>query len=516
MNTTVTPVSTHGTLERYFFRTADKLRLEGCAHAVAQEAQNLTLFCQDEPLLDHYLQILLAHLKDNYPQHRVEVYFPTSPENLIQRFNQALANQDLKEASRAGSPSNEAQILVIHDPQVIADHEMQLLGRLIQSLPGANIRLILLLTGESSQAFELGSLKRRMVRWDIEAPTPDQALAALEHSEQSGQLLQLRRFLARICAEDPGTAPALTALRARPTEQGVESILHQSSITANQAQSAPNVKPPSHGKSVLASLSPKKKQVLKASVIGLVALLISTAFTVWVQPKSFGISSSASSSPRLSTSVVSESEEIVEDAPASSKPSNASSGFAANPRPSPMAKFFLPTASRDTLGAPANSNPIMPSAAPARVDEPEKSAQANKQALLNGNASNDRTSLLPVDGGAKKASTKTDRLADPDAAAMWFRALSPQNYTIWYAVLPTQDAAQSLRKSYASLATSVILATNKGLPSKPQYAVVSEPFASAGQAYAALKNASFPPNSWVRTVKDVQQELKPIGTDRSN
>ena len=511
MNTT-TPVLAQTTQERYFFRTADKLRLEGCANAVAQEAQNLTLFCEDEPLLDHYLQILLTHLKDNYPQHRVEIYFPTSPENLIQRFNEALASQKVADALRQADAGGQAQILVIHDPQVIAEHEMQLLGRLIQSLPGANIRLVLLLTSQGSQGFELASLKRRMLRWDIDTPTPEQALSALEFSDQTGQLLHLRRFLARICAGDPNTASALTALRLPPPEQGVESILRRTDSDGdNLVQLGP---PPSgNAKFKLPALTMKKAQLIKMGTLGFGALVLSTALTMWLQPKSFSISKPGPV-PAASQAKASERQEIFEyPLQANTKPNAVSDQGA---RPSPMAKFLIQPDQQSPLGASSKADLSKPAGTAVPLTAPSKVPELSKPDVGQVSSKSSVASAPTGSSRPQKLTNQTERYSDHEAAARWFRTLPGQSFIIWHAIAPTLEAAQNLRNSYAALNTSVILATNKGLASNPQFAIVSEPFESAGQAYAALKNAGYPPNNWVRSVKDVQQDLKPVGTDRRN
>ena len=91
MNIPITPHSPG--LNDLFFRTADRMRLEGCVNAVAHEGLSLALSCTQEALLDHYVQQLLTQLRQSAPEHRIEVYFPANTESLIARFNDALASQ---------------------------------------------------------------------------------------------------------------------------------------------------------------------------------------------------------------------------------------------------------------------------------------------------------------------------------------------------------------------------------------------------------------------------------------
>lgn len=192
----------------FFFRTADRMRIEGCANAVAREGLNLVLSSAHEALLDHYLQMLLERLRRQAPEHRLEVYFPANTESLIARFNEALAQQSVQQASQLSGTAQGAQIWIVHDAHRLPDHEMQLLARLIQNFPGANIRAILLMAGTGTTRESLAALGRKVLRWDIEAPTPEQAEDALERAQAQGQgaaMMQLLRRMGSLprTAEDP-------------------------------------------------------------------------------------------------------------------------------------------------------------------------------------------------------------------------------------------------------------------------------------------------------------------------
>jgi hypothetical protein len=168
-------------LNHYVFRAADRMRIDGCANAVAHEGLSLALYCPFEALLDHYVNLLLARLRQQAPDHRIEVYFPANTDSLLGRFNEVLASQSLNQAVKAPSTVNQAQIWLVHDAHTLPESEIQLLARLIQNFPGANIRAILLMSGNSNaQKSPLSAFGRKMLRWDIEAPTEDQAQAALD------------------------------------------------------------------------------------------------------------------------------------------------------------------------------------------------------------------------------------------------------------------------------------------------------------------------------------------------
>jgi hypothetical protein len=129
---------------------------------------------------------LTERLRRAAPGSQVETYFPASTDALVSRFNEVLAGQTVKEAMTEGMGQMPQRIWVVHDAGALAEHELQLMARLVSNFPGANIRTVLLLGPalRSRKAFE--SLGRRFVRWDIEAPTPEQALAMLNQARIEG------------------------------------------------------------------------------------------------------------------------------------------------------------------------------------------------------------------------------------------------------------------------------------------------------------------------------------------
>lgn len=468
--------------ERYYFRTADKMRLQGCVHAITHEGQSLTLYCEEETLLDHYAQMLLTDLRNTTPQQKVEIYFPTSPDSLVERFNEALSGLSVQEASRATTAVQTGQIWVIHDPTVLADHELQLLGKLLQNLPGSNIRLVLLLAGATTHSFAMASLKRRMLRWDIELPSVEQALNALEFSEYSGQLVHMRRLLAKVCAQDPQAAATAQRLT-----QGIDDQFKPMHIPTLQSGSvlaleqAAESQPEQSAKSLpWKRYIPVRSQGLKiAGIIGL-ALVISTAMMMWTQPEAFGLSTAkpANAKPIASKDAIeiTEWKERPRDL-AKPVPAFIQTPVSPGPQISPQA---LATAPR------GESKSSVPATGATRQSSPAKS----------------------------EASVKT-RINDLQVANQWLRDQPPQNYVIVYASLLTLADAQAMQKKYPSLTNSFIVQTFKDVPKNIRYTISSDTYESAGLAYRDFKSDTQPPGVWVRQVRDVQKELIPLsGEDR--
>jgi hypothetical protein len=292
------PLTDHSnnSLQDFFFRTADRMRVEGCANAIANEGLSLVLYSPHEPLLDHYLALLLERLRRQTPEPRIEVYFPTNTDSLIARFNDALSKQSVKEATRQPAPGDSAQIWIVHDTQQLPDQEIQLMARLIQNFPGANIRAILLMTGTNPQKASLSALGRKVLRWDIEVPTPEQAQLALDQAAQNGQLQAVSQLLKRI-----GSIPTSTV------DVGEEIP----SLGANDRDDKASPKSPSrlsrlmpHGRQTpsnwLARLSPANwpapagiiasvtRVPARLAIAAGLALLLSVGLMAWIQPHAFG------------------------------------------------------------------------------------------------------------------------------------------------------------------------------------------------------------------------------------
>ena len=315
-------------LPSLFFRPADRLRLEGCVAALTQDGRSLALSSQHEAALDHYGKLLTERLRRAVPHSQVETYFPASTDALVARFNEVLAGQTMKEAMTEGMGQVPERIWVVHDAGALAEHELQLLARLVSNFPGANIRTVLLLGPalRSRKAFE--SLGRRFVRWDIEAPTAEQAQAMLNQARIEGcenLVAPLLRHLQPAVLRSPapatepfsfspadpehgtkgaraGQRPALAGLAARLQLPLADLRLRLQALIKWRPQAGATVKaglasvarPRRDGKSARKGLRwPKARWIM--AVAGLAAL--SVAVSAWLHGGRFGVSKPAGAQP---------------------------------------------------------------------------------------------------------------------------------------------------------------------------------------------------------------------------
>ena len=274
----------------FVFRAADRMRIDGCANAIAREGLSISLQCEHEALLDHYLSLLIQRLRQEAPEHSIEVYFPSNTDSLLGRFNEALARQSVEQATRSPGTASRAQIWIVHDAQAMPESEIQLLARLIQNFPGANIRAILLKSGPNATHNNLAAFGRKILRWDIELPSQEQAQAALDIARTEGRLQPVQQLLKRIqrqhWTEDPtenldnSVAPLVQAPETAPVK---------ASLSAKEMLHACHAK----GRQAIAQFCEQLVTRRRSNLIiffwVILALSLSTALMLWLQPEAFGI-----------------------------------------------------------------------------------------------------------------------------------------------------------------------------------------------------------------------------------
>ncbi len=273
-------------------RTADRMRLEGCVNALAKEGLSLALHCSHEALLDHYAGLLLGRMRSDQASHQIEIYFPSNTESLIQRFNSVLSDQDLSEATRPARDAQACRVWVVHDAQKVSDAEMQLLARLIHNFPGARIRALLLFHQPGGDPPILASFGRKLLRWDIELPTPAQALDALELAQADGTHPQVAQLLRRIGCNPQATTPLSLGLEAQ-AQADLNAKRHPEALKLNM-KTFPGLMASSlrHAMEGLRQVKPPKWNMLqptsKRLLVGVaVALMTSLTLMAWLQPQAF-------------------------------------------------------------------------------------------------------------------------------------------------------------------------------------------------------------------------------------
>jgi hypothetical protein len=184
--------------EDLFFRDDDRARMDQAVRVLSEDKQSVTLACDNDEVLAHYGRILVRRLRQT-PQMKVEVYYPSNTEALLQRFNEALAPISVDQARRADGPNVPASVWVLHDAKLARSDELQLLLRLVHDFPGANVRLVVLLGGAAATQPETG---RRMLRWSVTPPGDTEAEAMRHVGRLMGFEADVQALLERLGAPD--------------------------------------------------------------------------------------------------------------------------------------------------------------------------------------------------------------------------------------------------------------------------------------------------------------------------
>jgi hypothetical protein len=432
-------------LNHYVFRAADRMRIDGCANAVAHEGLSLALYCPFEALLDHYVNLLLARLRQQAPDHRIEVYFPANTDSLLGRFNEVLASQSLNQAVKAPSTANQAQIWLVHDAQTLPESEIQLLARLIQNFPGANIRAILLMSGNpNAQKSPLSAFGRKILRWDIEAPTEDQAQAALDLARHEGQFNAVQQLVQRIQRQQrppeldmPFQAPDLSVglVSIEVPKASVPALKNK--INAFQQHGASAIRAIPQAFMRLRNTPNWLRHNSKLALGIAFALIMSTLMMLWIQPEAFGIKSA--------------------------KP------ITAAPLTSPQLAAALPAA--DTTAIPQDAPRPQ---APMAVTPPEPVTEA-PEATLSGQA--------------------------------WLKQLEASSFLLQHGTASSYEKVLDIQRKHPALKDAQIIAAYRPGEKLAHFVIVSGPFSELNQGYEASKRPGIP-RSWVRPTRGLQELLK--------
>ena len=490
-----------------YFRHADRLRLEGCVAGLLRDGRSLALSSNREAALDHYSRLLFARLRESSPTSQLEVYFPADTAAMLARFNEVLATQSVEQAMKLSGQESAARIMVVHDAGSLADHEVQLLARLVQNFPGANIRIVLLLgtSARSRKIFE--SFDRRMLRWDIEAPTPDQAEAMLAQGREDGCEGAVRALLQKMQAPEPGEP-----IQADPA--GIDPLGFDAGVT--RAPAGTEVFTFSGGADAKKKAKPAQDKVrTKRGRADYVRWLMAISFlaalsvgtTAWLHPDVFTLNrlqlaqdwarSKLLSAPPAATVVAAPATPAATPAQEAVPAASTAPGDAA-----PTAAATAPV-SAEPASVPATAAPAASSKPAATVASKPTNAAATAQPAK-------PAAALPAQ--AAVASEAIEAPAEAIAAQAWLKPMPAGTYVVQHAAMPTYEAAQQWQKSQAALSAARIVAVYRPNQKMAYFVVVSGPFATRELAFNFTRSRGVPADTWVRTAASLREQFTPEQT----
>lgn len=449
------------------FRAADMLRLEGVVAAVTQDGMSLALVSRHEAILDHYGKILVERLRAVAPEIGIEIYFPASAEALLARFNAALSDYTVQQAMEASVPIAPPKIWIVHDASALPDHEIQLLARLIQHFPGANIRIVMLLPQGSKKQKLLISFGRRILNWEIDPPTPEQADTMLAQAQIQGREGAVRALLQKIAV--PLAAPASAPAEAAPHD---DPPLFAPSPAPAAAPAA--VSPPDAAPAALAPEAPKKARRWAVWLTGMVVLLLLSAATVAVLHR----------------------ESVVH-------------WLGNKPAVDAAAPVPVPPGSSAVLAAPpvagAVITPNTPAVGVVGVIPPASSAAPAVTPVP-----------APLAAAPERASTSEEVVIAPAqirAGQSWIQAMPAGTFLLQHVTVPSYTEANQWMQAHTNLKRARLVAFYLPGDANTQFCVVSGPFESLAAAAAYNQNPNVPRGGQIRSARYMKEQFTPESAD---
>ena len=194
--------------EDLFLRDSDRERLAMSYNVLVTKRQSLLMISDSDVLLEHYGRMLIRMLRET-TDIEVEVFFPSSTDALIQRFNDILAPLSVEDAMATQGPVLPARVLVMHDAVAVQRQQVELLARLVNDFPGANVRLVMLMNTSGDAAPDLSSFGKRTSRWTIEKPSIGAADAFIDKASLQGQEGAARALIERLGIHEVPPEPEL-------------------------------------------------------------------------------------------------------------------------------------------------------------------------------------------------------------------------------------------------------------------------------------------------------------------
>ena len=479
-------------------------------NAVQQQSLSLSLSSENDGVLDHYGRIVINKLR-KMSDLQIEVFLPQNTEALLDRFNQILAGLSLEDARNRESSPAPRRVLIAHDAKAIGVRDLQLLSRLVQDFPGANVSLVLLLdrTGIAQHEKNLDAFGQRLLRWPLEQPTRAEGESLLNVARGMGFEVEVKKVLAatgfaEIRAPQPVGDPGsferhLSDARTR------KSTSAQTPSTASSTKEAPEEQePPS-----VFSEAPRRSSLLKTLlswVLAFVLLLgvaIGTIALLFPQRLSPMLANSPTLKenlpPWMMSLVVQMAGKPTTTLP-EAKPESKPAADTGPSVPPPAADSSANKSETATAKVPASADPVASTdTAPAK---PADTAKPAEPAVSVTSTTDAATAKVPVeDALAPRSERGVDQMIRQAPAGSVF---------VQHVSVNSMAEAQEWRAQYSALAGARIAAVttqNKGV----RYIVISGPFANMKEAETFTRKDGVPADPWLRPVKSLQRGLQPAG-----
>jgi len=449
--------SSSGSGTDIFFRATDRLQMESCATAMAQEGKSLVICSNSAELLDYYGAAFIRRIKKELTQSSVEVFMPPDTEAMLDRFNKLLSTMKLDQATKPRGGLPPEKIWVVHDANALASHELDLLTRLILQFPGAGIGTVLMFTEEAAKSESLAKQNKQFISWTLEMPTAEQKLNAIQQARKIGEEETAIQFFNRL-SKTATKKPAFVSAAAAANEEPKKS-------------SPPQAKQAKKGKSGAALLW----FMIVASM-----LVLSMGVAAWLHPEigdkawaeiSHLLDQGAASTKATNDAALSKGEEKIEPAP-----SNVKLDEANNPMPTPG----IPDSKTSVAGGADAAAPI--EAKPEPKPEPK------------------------VEAKPEKAITELPEIAVQ--GRLWIRGFPEDSYGLVHGTYDSVKQAQASMKGKAWLANARIVPVFAAGKEESKFSVVTGPFKTRDRAKNAITRLDLSADVMIQSAVNLNAQSK--------
>ncbi|MFN5100796.1 MAG: SPOR domain-containing protein [Burkholderiaceae bacterium] len=509
-----------------FLRSADRSRFDYVMRAVRESSQSLALSSNSDGVLDHYGRLVLAKLRKT-PGLQVEVFLPQNTEQLLERFNQILSDISIEDARNPENSTAPRRVLLAHDAKAISQRDLQLLARLVQDFPGANVSLVMLIDKLGMQLHErtLDSFGQRLVRWPVETPTRAEGDALLNVARAMGFEIEVKKILAatgyaemKIAAKPKKDKPAetssaqarfeaqLAAARKERQEQEDQAEAERQRRTEPSFDAATTAKPALEAAPKLGLLSRLLRWT--AALILMLAVSLGVLLLLFADKASPLLANSPILKDNLPTWAIDALVAVVGKAPTAKLEEQKAAEAATSAPPTDAATPSVPAPAVDSStvkaeSAPAEVKPDVPVAVPAQT-EAKPEAKPDPKGEPKGEPKAEpkpetKAEVKPADALAPRSERGVDQLVRQTKAGSFF---------VHHVSLGSMAEAQEWRAQFGALTKAMIVAVNtsdKGV----KFAVISGPFATRKEAETYAARSGMPPDPWLRPVRSLQTALLP-------
>lgn len=442
----------------FFFRVTDRLQMESCLSAVAQDGKSVVISSDSNELIDHYGAAFVRRIKQKLPQTQLEVFLPRDTEAMLERFNQLLNTLSLDVATKQRAGLAPEKVWVVHDANAMGGHEIQLLTRLIQQFPGAGISVILMFTEGTSQGDAIANQNKQFIAWSLERPSAEQKLAAIQQARKNGQEEAAVDFFNRL---------SKSAVKKMPASAGV------AASAAAPAKAAP---PPPRK-------TPQTSNGLKVSVAIAALLSVSMGVAFWLNPEVGG-------------QILAKVTDLVNVSGKAHQKSDSAAANQADEKPVP-----------GTIGADGKEVP--PGAPNLSQLEPKVELVPEPSAVTPPPAPPE-----PAKEAAAKVITEL-----PDAAIkgrLWLKSLPTDAYVLEHQSFDTVKEARAFTKDKEWLVNARIAPVFTLGKEEARFAIMTGPFRSVDRAKNTISRLKLSSNVTITSVQVATNQSEPNKANKAN